>query len=301
LFPQLSDLINGLFGSDLSFPLSTYKFFLIAAFTAAGIVVYQELARKEMLGEVPGKSSKETLIAMLMAVVFGLLGSKILSALEYLAEFRERPGIGFFIHSGQSFYGGLILASAAIYFYARYKKVPPIHGLDIAAPAIAIGYAVGRLGCHLSGDGCWGIENLAVKPAWLGFLPDWAWACSYPHNALQKGVLIPGCMTGYCHVLPDPVYPTSLYESVFSCLAFILLWSIRKKIKMPGSQIVIFILLNATFRFIIEFIRINPKYNFLGYSLSQAQIVSIFLFLADLAGLFYFLARFQKGKKQASF
>ena len=301
MYPDLSDILHQVFGIEWLHGLSTYKFFLVSAFAAAAVIVYLELRRKEKVGEVPMKSSRETLIAILMAVVFGMLGARILSALEYLDEFREKPGFSFFIQNGQSFYGGLILASAAIYFYARYKKVDPVHGLDVAAPAIAIGYAVGRLGCHLSGDGCWGVENSTAKPGLLGFLPDWAWACSYPHNALQKGVLMPGCVTDYCHVRPHPVYPTSLYESVFSFIVFSLLWSVRKKVNVTGSLIVIFILLNASFRFLIEFIRINPKYNFLGCHFSQAQLISILLFFITLTGYYYFRRRSQKQKKQTSF
>jgi prolipoprotein diacylglyceryl transferase len=299
LFPQLSDLLNSLAGSDLALPFSTYKFFLLAAFLASGIVVYLELVRKENLGEIPEKSSKETLLAMLMAIVFGMLGSKILSALEYLDEFRERPGAGFFIHNGQSFYGGLILAAAVIYFYARHKKVHLLYGLDVATPAIAIGYAVGRMGCHLAGDGCWGIESVAALPGWLSWLPQWTWSCTYPNNAINLGIPIPGCTGEYCHVLPNPVYPTSLYESVFSLLLFIFLWSLRKKINPRGSLFFLYILLSSAFRFFIEMIRINAKYSVFGIQLSQAQIISVILFFTGITGFLYFRAVFRPLKKDS--
>ncbi|MDX9905478.1 MAG: prolipoprotein diacylglyceryl transferase [Bacteroidales bacterium] len=291
MFPRISDLLNSLFKSEWSIPLSTYKFFLITAFLAAGIIVYLELSRKEKLGEIPANSSKETLFAMLLAVVFGLLGARILSALEYLDEFVDKPGAGFFLRNGQSFYGGLILASITILLYARYRKVHYTHAMDIAAPAIAIGYAVGRMGCHLSGDGCWGVENTAVKPAWLGFLPDWAWACSYPHNALQSGILMPGCISDHCHVLPNPVYPTSLYESMIAFILFLILWEFRKRIKIAGLLMIICILSLSASRFLIEMIRINPRYELAGFQFSQAQIISMVIFLFSIPGAILLILR----------
>lgn len=299
MFPQISDLLKSLVGSDLALPFSTYKFFLLAAFLASGIVVYFELARKENLGEIPEKSSKETLIAMLMAIVFGMLGSKVMSALEFLNEFNESTGPGFFIKNGQSFYGGLILASAVIYLYARHKKVHLFHGMDVAAPAIAMGYAVGRMGCHLAGDGCWGIESVAALPGWLSWLPQWTWSCTYPNNAINAGIPIPGCTGEYCHVLRNPVYPTSLYESGFSLLLFILLWRLRERISPRGSLFFLYILLSSAFRFFIEMIRINAKYSFPGIQLSQAQMISVILFLVGLAGLLYFRTDFRPLKKDA--
>ena len=297
MYPDLSDILHQVFGIEWLHGLSTYKFFLVSAFAAAAVIVYLELRRKEKVGEVPMKSSRETLIAILMAVVFGLLGARILSALENLDEFREKPVLGFFLQNGQSFYGGLILASVVVLIYARYRKVHYTHALDIAAPAIAIGYAVGRMGCHLSGDGCWGVENPAAKPQWLSFLPDWAWACSYPHNAMGKGTLMSGCVSDYCHVLPNPVFPTSLYESMIALILFLILWAFRKRIKIAGLLMAICILSFAMSRFLIEMIRINPRYELAGFQFSQAQIISMALFLFSIPGAALLILNSFKDKK----
>src|SRR5690606_13982566 len=82
---------------------------------------------------------------------------------------------------------------------------------DIGSLGMLVAYGVGRLGCHLSGDGDWGIVNNRDKP--FRWLPDWAWSFDFPHNVIHQGVPIPGCTGPYCYVLPEGVFPTSLYES----------------------------------------------------------------------------------------
>ncbi|NTV85043.1 MAG: prolipoprotein diacylglyceryl transferase, partial [Bacteroidales bacterium] len=148
-----------------------------------------------------------------------------------------------------------------------------------------LGYAIGRMGCHLSGDGCWGVENINPEPPWMSFLPDYFWSCHYPNNVANVGILISGCLQENCHSLPEPVYPTSLYESIIALLLFVFIWSVRKWKWTPGYLFAIYLVFEGLARFFIEFIRINPKYAVAGVNLSQAQIISI---LAILTGLFLF-------------
>ena len=74
----------------------------------------------------------------------------------------------------------------------------PIHVADAFAPAMMLSYGIGRIGCHVAGDGDWGIVNNYPKP--FSWLPDWVWAYTYPNNVLGEGIQIPGCAGQYCAV-----------------------------------------------------------------------------------------------------
>lgn len=98
---------------------------------------------------------------IIFAALFGFLGAKIFHNLENLDEFTKNPIEALLSFSGLTFYGGLICATAAIWFYARKHQISFKHLCDAAAPALMIAYAVGRIGCQVSGDGDWGILNSA--------------------------------------------------------------------------------------------------------------------------------------------
>jgi prolipoprotein diacylglyceryltransferase len=148
----------------------------------------------------------------------------------------------------------------------------PIHVADAIAPALMLAYGIGRIGCQISGDGDWGIENTSPKP--FSFLPDWAWSYTYPNNVVGEGVHIKGCTGPYCNALPDGVYPTPLYEIVASILLFFFLWSLRKRIKIPGVLAAIYLIVNGLERFLIEKIRVNTEYTIFGFHPTQAELIS---------------------------
>ena len=230
----------------------------------------------------------------LIAAISGLIGARLFSILENLDDFYQNPWEQLLSGSGLTIYGGLILAFIAVYIYVKKKGIPPIHMMDIAALAIIIGYAVGRLGCHFSGDGDWGIVNTMPKPSWF-ILPDWMWSYDYPHNVAQQGVLMENCQAHYCRKLEPGVFPTPIYESIISFMIFFFLWSIRKRIKIPGLLFFIYLVLQGIERFFIETIRVNPKYDFMGLHWSQAQYISVLIFLTGIAGIIY-LTKFKKYK-----
>ena len=163
-----------------------------------------------------------------------------------------------------------------------------------------IAYGVGRIGCQLSGDGDWGIVNHWAMPKFLRFLPHWMWSFNYPHNVIREGILIPGCQGNYCYMLAHGVFPTPFYETVSSFIFVIILWSIRKKIKTPGIIFSIYLMMNGFERFLIEHIRINVPYHFLGIVATQAEIISPILFLLGLIGIFYFRKHDFSAKKAKS-
>jgi prolipoprotein diacylglyceryltransferase len=235
---------------------------------------------------------------LLWSAVFGFAGAKIFNALENWGDFMKDP-VGMLIgFSGLTFYGGLICGGAAVLYIAWKHGIKPLTMLDIGGPGMMLSYGIGRIGCQMSGDGDWGIGNVAPKPHWLSWAPDWMWTFNFPHNVNDEGVLIPGkskmeMVNGhfvetckFCHVLPTPVFPTSFYESVVCILLFFFLWSIRNKIKAPGVMFGIYMILAGVERFLIELIRINTKYHVAGINFTQAELISILMVIGGAALIF---------------
>lgn len=232
---------------------------------------------------------------LLWAAVGGFAGAKIFNALENWGDFMKDP-VGMLIgFSGLTFYGALICGGAAVLYVAHKNGIGILNMLDIGAPGMMLAYGMGRIGCQMSGDGDWGIENYAPKPHWLSWAPDWMWAFKFPHNVNDTGTVMPGLSRmqfihgkwqetcKFCHELVVPVFPTSFYESVVCILLFFFLWSIRKKIKTPGLFFGIYLILTAVERFFIELIRVNTKYHLFGISFTQAELISILLFITGLS------------------
>ncbi|MCX8020518.1 MAG: prolipoprotein diacylglyceryl transferase [Chitinophagaceae bacterium] len=221
----------------------------------------------------------------ILALVFGILGAKLFDIFENWSDFLKHPKAYIFSPSGLTMYGGLICAALAIWIYATKYNIAfwPLN--DAAAPALMLAYAVGRIGCQVAGDGDWGIRsNLAEKPS---FLPDWFWHYKYPNNVNEAGIPIPGCEGRYCNELEFGVYPTPIYETIICFLFFLLLWSIRKRIKTPGILFSIYLILNGLERFWIEKIRVNVKMELFGMRLTQAEIISFLFIITGLILLFY--------------
>jgi phosphatidylglycerol:prolipoprotein diacylglycerol transferase len=217
----------------------------------------------------------------IIALVAGLLGAKLFDIFENWGDFLKHPSSYIFSPSGLTFYGGLICAALAIWWYAKKHKIVFWHLNDAAAPTLMLAYAVGRIGCQVSGDGDWGIENTGPKP--FNWLPDWMWSYNFPHNVNEAGVKIAGCMDAkYCYQLPIGVYPTSFYETVICFLLFLLIWSLRKKFKIPGTLFAFYLILNGIERFFIEKIRVNIRLNILGFHPTQAEVISSLLFLTGV-------------------
>lgn len=204
---------------------------------------------------------------LLYCGVTGFAGAILLAQLDAIAG-----GHSFFTFNGLNYYGGLI-AGALTYLYINKRSgIRPAVAADIGSPGMMLAYTVGRMGCHIAGDGDWGIVNVQPKPGWL---PGWLWASRYPHNSIHQGMYMPGCTGSHCTILPYPVYPTPLYEAIVCFCLFLLLWKVRRSIKKPGILFAYFAILNGAERFFIEFIRINPRYHLGNWNLSQAQVLAI--------------------------
>jgi phosphatidylglycerol:prolipoprotein diacylglycerol transferase len=225
---------------------------------------------------------------VIICAVAGLLGAKIFHNLENMNEFMADPLEALVSFSGLTMYGGLILTSITLYFYSKKINIPFMHMADCAAAPLMIGYAIGRVGCHMSGDGDWGIVNNLEKPRIMSFLPDWCWKYNYPHNVISDGIPIPGCEGKHCYMLAEAVFPTPLYESIACLLLFFVLWIFRKKIKKAGVFFSIYILLNGIERLLIEQIRVNTKYHIGTYEITQAEIIATAFILLGSIGIYYF-------------
>jgi phosphatidylglycerol---prolipoprotein diacylglyceryl transferase len=218
-----------------------------------------------------------------VAAATSLVGAKIFDNLENWDMFISDPIGSLFSFSGLTFYGGLIFGFVGVLWYTSRYGIRPAVLCDAAAPGVMLGYGIGRIGCQLSGDGDWGIVNTNSKPS---FLPEWAWASTYPHNVIGEGIQIPGCVGKFCTELPQPVYPTPLYEVIMALAIFGFLWAIRKRIRIPGMLFSIYLLLNGIERFLIESIRVNSLYHLFGIAFTQAQLISSALIVTGLIGIF---------------
>lgn len=226
-----------------------------------------------------------------VSVVSGIIGAKLFAMIEDLdMVFDGKISFGtwlsqFLSGSGMAIYGGLIMGFLGGYLYLKYLKIRPLPVLDAVAPALMISYGTGRLGCHFSGDGDWGIANLADKPSWI---PQFLWSYDYPHNVINEdaGSFVEGCADKgwlYCNVLSEPVYPTPIYEFIMALAIFGLLWALRKRIKTIGMIFFIYVFLNGVERFFIEKIRVNDKYDWF-FNLTQAEMIALGLMLIGLIG-----------------
>ncbi|MDX1406581.1 MAG: prolipoprotein diacylglyceryl transferase [Saprospiraceae bacterium] len=237
----------------------------------------------------------------IVAAVSGVIGAKLATIFEsgdLFNRFLADPVNFLLSGSGLAIYGGLIVAFVTVLWYIRKKGIAPLHMMDAVAPALMVGYGVGRIGCQLSGDGDWGVVNTAPTPSWW-FLPDSWWAFDYPHNVLnnlreENMMLIESCDWDYCVKMIEPVFPTPIYETIMAFIIVGILWALRKRIKVPGALFFIYVLFTAVERYFIEKIRVNPPIEFLGMEGSQAEYISVLLFIVGVGGLYWVWRRYRQ-------
>ncbi len=304
-FPYLHDLLRAATGLDIPLPLPTFGLCVVIAVIAAICVARLELLRlyragrlgdrfplaaagrpRESPGGRPGKgrasgaSSTVTNFVVdfaVLVVLAGFLGARIASIAEVPHEFVADPWDMIFSRQGFNFLGGLVLGALAGAWYARRRGIPIRAACDAFAPALMLAYALGRIGCQLSGDGDWGIAaNMALKPAWI---PTWLWAQTYQHNI--AGIAVP----------PPGVYPTPIYETLMCLALFAVLWAVRRHPFRTGWLFSLYLLLCGLERLVIEPIRINPRAHFLGIAATQAEIIAATLVALGAAGLVAFSHR----------
>jgi phosphatidylglycerol---prolipoprotein diacylglyceryl transferase len=284
-YPSLGDLLRDLTGLDLPLPIPTFGLLVALALLATVHLAESELRRKHVAGEMPlakrrGKSNDgaeslvpayELLTGLTLVMVFaGLIGARVFHLLEYWDDFTRDPMGMIFTRTGFTIFGGLVFGLLAGAAYARRHRMPLPQLGDAIAPAMMMGYAIGRIGCQLSGDGDWGIAaDVALKPSWV---PLWLWAQTYEGNV--AGVLID----------PPGVYPTPIYETVMALAAFAILWALRKHPWRAGWLFSWFLLLTGMERLLVEQIRVNASFELLGLQLTQAELIAAAMLVVGLFG-----------------
>ena len=264
---------------------------ILGGILVAALFVYSKYKEKEKTKLPEPKWVEKTIFPhqlvgnmIMIAAISGIIGAKIFANLENWDDFVNDPLGQIFSFSGLTFYGGLILGTLSVGYYAKKNNIKLEHLVDVFAPVLILAYGIGRMGCHFSGDGDWGIVNTASKPDWMSFLPDWMWSYNYPNNVINAGELIPGCEGNFCHQLAENVYPTPFYEIIMAGLIFVFLWSIRKRIKIAGVLFCIYLILNGIERFLIEKIRVND--DMIGEQ-TQAEVISFSLILIGIVGIYF--------------
>ncbi|MCC6815773.1 MAG: prolipoprotein diacylglyceryl transferase [Saprospiraceae bacterium] len=304
----IQTLVNFLFGYKIVFLFTNYKSFqrdpseaifsvqgnwfwgfLIGGVTAI-YWIYQmnhQEQKEAKYGDIIIKPVDRVVNLTILAGLYGILGSKLFSVFENFGDFVRDPVGSLFSGAGLTVYGGLILAFIMLSRYMKAKGLPLLHMYDAIAPTLMVGYGIGRLGCHFSGDGDWGIVNEIPKPNWFIFPDSW-WSYSYPHNVAEEGIKIAGCNWNYCQQLVPSVFPTPLYEFILAFIIFGILWILRTRIQYAGVLFFIYVTLNGVERFFIETIRVNPRYDILGFHPSLSQGIALLLIITGIIGSIYF-------------
>ena len=254
------------------FTVYSYGLMLGIAFIAASYFLSKEFERRKMD---PNLSTEITLIA----IIFGIIGAKIFSLLENWSAFIADPLGEIFSPGGLTFYGGFLLATLAIYITIKRKKIPFLVITDAVAPSLALAYGIGRIGCHLAGDGDYGIPT------------NLPWGTNYENGTVPPSYAFRGTEIAKQYpngIVPDntPLHPTPVYEFIVAVIIFYILYRLNRKTNWPdGKVFMYYLIMTGLARFLVEFIRINPDFLF---GLTEAQVISIILMLAGIVGLYYF-------------
>jgi phosphatidylglycerol:prolipoprotein diacylglycerol transferase len=226
-----------------SVPIFSFGVLMSLAFAVAGWVMQGDFARKrearDLAWEIVG-----------FGVVGGILGARLHQAVYHWPDFVADP-FGFLTGpSGLVWYGGVIGGVMATVWPIWRKAVPYASALDTGALGLTIGLAIGRVGCHLSGDGDWGTPTS---------LP---WGVAYV-NGTVAWPYSPGVF----------VHPAPLYEAIALLGIFVLLLQLRSRL-MPGALFALYLVLSGLTRLLVEFVRTNPP---LLLGLTEAQWTSMVL------------------------
>jgi phosphatidylglycerol---prolipoprotein diacylglyceryl transferase len=240
----------------------TFGLMIAAAMVVAYYVLRADFARRGLAE----KNSTTAEMFVAVPALCGIVGAKLYHVLETPRELLADPLGQLFSRFGLAWFGGLIAGFAAFVWLGRRFKYSLLAVFDAGSAAAAIGYGVGRIGCLLSGDGDYGVPTS---------LP---WGMSFPNG------LVP---------TTERVHPTPVYELIVACAVTWILWrmgarQIRARSEhgsaggalRPGSVFAAYLILTGVARFLVEFIRINPR-SFFG--LTNAQAASLASVIAGVA------------------
>jgi phosphatidylglycerol:prolipoprotein diacylglycerol transferase len=214
----------------------TFGLMLWLAAVAAAFVMDRNFKRANIDADAVGMVA--------VTVVAGIVGAKLWHVLDTPIEFREMGWRVLWDSAGFAWFGGLLFGISALVFQGWWAKLGGLRTLDLAAPSAAIGYGIGRIGCFLSGDGCYGIPT------------NLPWGMSFPYGIEPTLVR---------------VQPTPLYELAAGLLIGLWLWWRGRRTRGTGEIVGEYLVLSGIARFLVEFVRRNPK---ILWGLSNAQLAS---------------------------
>jgi phosphatidylglycerol---prolipoprotein diacylglyceryl transferase len=233
--------------------LKTFGMLFALTFIAIGLLTARRL-------KVLGKPVDWAYEASFAALAGGLVGSRLYWLIQHWETARHDLVASLFGGAGLVWYGGLLGGAVAVAIWARWRGMLGLPLLDLAAPGLALGYAIGRCGCQVSGDGDYGT------------LWDGPWAMAYPHGVVPT---------------TQRVHPTPIYESLAMGIAAIVLWRLRDRFR-PGVLFAIYLVWAGTERFLVEFVRRNAD---VVVGLTAAQLESLVLVAVGTAWLVVVRAR----------
>ena len=210
----------------LGISVKTFGVTFALGFLACGLLVARRLRE---LGK-PVDWAYEIVFA---ALVGGVVGARAYYVIQHYDQAKHDLIGSVFSGTGLVWYGGALGGAIGVVAWMRWRGVLELRMLDMCATALALGYAIGRIGCQVSGDGDYGIRSS---------LP---WAMGYPHGTVPTP---PGVR----------VQPTPIYETVSMCLIFYLLWWLRDRVR-PGVVFALYLVLSGLERFLVEFVRRNNE------------------------------------------
>jgi phosphatidylglycerol:prolipoprotein diacylglycerol transferase len=222
------------------FSIGTFGLCLWLASVCACWVLYRNFRRFDIDADAVGVAAYTT--------VGGVLGAKLWHVLEDPTTLMHQPVQVLFDRAGFAWFGGLLVGIAVLVWSGRQARIGGLGMLDLAAPAVSVGYGVGRIGCLVSGDGDYGIPTS---------LP---WGMSFPHG------LVPTIQR---------VHPTPIYELLVALLIAGYLWrrgGSDGRTPPLGQITGEYLVLSGVARFLVEFIRINPR---IYWGMSNAQVASL--------------------------
>jgi phosphatidylglycerol:prolipoprotein diacylglycerol transferase len=241
-----------------SLEITSFGVMMALAFLSAGWVLSAELRRK-------GENPETAWDVVWYAALGGILGAKIYYLFLYFPETVANPWKAITSRAGLVWYGGFILAAALIWWRLRARKLPVLRFADAIAPALALGYAVGRVGCFLVGDDYGGPTGLP-------------WGVAFPHgappstafNLRQFGVRVPA---GIADDQVLAVHPTQIYEVLITLVIFAILWRLRKRVSTTGMLWFAYMAMAGVERYVVEIFRAKDD-RFVGM-LTVAQLISL--------------------------
>jgi len=228
-----------------SFYLPTYGVLVAIAFLTALWIAGK-------LGRLQGLNREAIMNLGIYCALAGIIGAKLLM-LALDPYYRKNPAEILTLSTLQSagiWYGGFIAALVFAFFYMRREGLPFLKTSDVFAPGLAIGHAIGRVGCFAAGC-CYG------KPTHL------PWAVTFT-NADANGA-----------PLGIPLHPTQLYEALIELLICLVLYQLARRPHKQGTIIALYLILSAIARFSVEFVRAHDAANPLGGPFSLEQWISV--------------------------